>query len=53
MQLNDGRLPIDMYRSDFRRCIILRFLEIADCIQTKIAAVTDNDGDFVTINKKA
>lgn len=30
----------------------LRFLEIADRIQTKIAVVTDNDGDLAAINKK-
>lgn len=30
----------------------LRFLEIAECIHTKIAVVTDNDGDMKAINKK-
>ena len=30
----------------------MRFLEIADCIQTKIVVVIDNDGDMDAINKK-
>lgn len=53
MQLNDGRLPIeDGIEVISVGVSFLRFLEIADCIQTKIAVVTDNDGDLVAINKK-
>ena len=47
MQLNDGRLPIeDGIEVISVGVSFLRFLEIADCIQTKIAVVTDNDGDL-------
>lgn len=53
MQLNDGRLPIeDGIEVISVGVSFLRFLEIADCIQTKIAVVTDNDGDMAAINKK-
>ena len=53
MQLNDGRLPIeDGIEVISVGVSFLRFLEIADCIQTKIAVVTDNDGDLAAINKK-
>lgn len=53
MQLNDGRLPIeDGIEVISVGVSFLRFLEIADCIQTKIAVVTDNDGDLASINKK-
>ena len=53
MQLNDGRLPIeDGIEGISVGVSFLRFLEIADCIQTKIAVVTDNDGDLAAINKK-
>lgn len=53
MQLNNGRLPIeDGIEVISVGVSFLRFLEIADCIQTKIAVVTDNDGDMVAINKK-
>ena len=53
MQLNDGRLPIeDGIEVISVGVSFLRFLEIADCIQKKIAVVTDNDGDLVAINKK-
>ena len=52
MQVNDGRLPIE----DGVEVISVGvsfyvFLEIADCINTKIAVVTDNDGDMEAINK--
>ena len=53
MQLNDGGLPIeDGIEVISVGVSFLRFLEIADCIQTKIAVVTDNDGDLAAINKK-
>ena len=53
MQLNDGRLPIeDGIEVISVGVSFLRFLEIADCIQAKIAVVTDNDGDMAAINKK-
>lgn len=53
MQLNDGRLPIeDGIEVISVGVSFLRFLEIADFIQTKIAVVTDNDGDMEAIKKK-
>lgn len=53
MQLNDGRLPIeDGIEVISVGVSFLRFLEIAECIHTKIAVVTDNDGDMKAINKK-
>lgn len=53
MQLNEGRLPIeDGIEVISVGVSFLRFLEIADCIQTKIAVVTDNEGDMDAINKK-
>ena len=53
MQVNDGRLPIeDGVEVISVGVSFLRFLEIADCINTKIAVVTDNDGDMEAINKK-
>ena len=53
MQLNDGRVPIeDGIEVISVGVSFLRFLELADCIQTKIAVVTDNDGDMAAINKK-
>ena len=53
MQLNDGRLPIeDGIEVISVGVSFLRFLELADCIRTKIAVVTDNDGDMAAINKK-
>ena len=53
MQLNDGHLPIeDGIEVISVGVSFLRFLEIADCIQKKIAVVTDNDGDMDAINKK-
>ena len=53
MQLKNGRLPIeDGIEVISVGVSFLRFLEIADCIQTKIAVVTDNDGDIEAINKK-
>lgn len=52
MQLNDGRLPIeDGIEVISVGVSFLRFLELADCIRTKIAVVTDNDGDMAAINK--
>lgn len=54
MQLNDGRLPIeDGIEVISVGVSFLRFLEIADCIQTKIAVVTDNDGDMAAIQDLA
>ena len=54
MQLNDGRLPIeDGIEVISVGVSFLRFLEIADFIQTKIAVVTDNDGDMEAIKKKS
>ncbi len=53
MQLNDGRLPIeDGIEVITVGVSFLRFLEIAECIGTKIAVVTDNDGDMDAIKKK-
>lgn len=53
MQMNEGRLPIeDGIEVISVGTSFLRFLEIADCIQTKVAVVTDNDGDVDAINKK-
>lgn len=53
MQLNDGRLPIeDGIEVISVGLSFLRFLEVADCIQAKIAVVTDNDGNIDAINKK-
>lgn len=53
MQLNDGRLPIeDGIEVISVGVSFLRFLEIADFIQMKIAVVTDNDGDMEAIKKK-
>lgn len=53
MQLNDGRLPIeDGIEVISVGVSFLRFLEIADFIQTKTAVVTDNDGDMEAIKKK-
>ena len=53
MQLNDGRLPIeDGIEVISVGVSFLRFLEIADFIQTKIAVVTVNDGDMEAIKKK-
>ena len=53
MQLNDGLLPIeDGIEVISVGVSFLRFLEIADFIQTKIAVVTDNDGDMEAIKKK-
>lgn len=53
MQLNDGRLPIeDGIEVISVGVSFLRFLEIAECIHTKICVVTDNDGDMKAINKK-
>lgn len=53
MQLQEGRLPIeDGVEVISVGTSFLRFLEIADCIKTKVAVVTDNDGDLDAINKK-
>lgn len=53
MQMNEGKLPIeDGVEVISVGVSFLRFLEIADCIGTKIAVVTDNDGDMEAIHKK-
>lgn len=53
MQLNNGKLPIEDGVEVISVGIsFLRFLEIADCIGTRLAIVTDNDGDIEAINKK-
>ncbi len=53
MQLNDGKLPIqDGIEVISVGVSFLRFLEIADCIGTKVAVVTDNDGDMDAIRNK-
>lgn len=53
MQLYDGRLPIeDGVEVISVGTSFLRFLEIADCIKTKVAVVTDNDGNLDAIKKK-
>ena len=53
MQLNEGRLPIeDGIEVISVGVSFLRFLELGECIKTKIAVVTDNDGDMAAINKK-
>lgn len=53
MQLNDGKLPIEDGVEVISVGIsFLRFLEIANCIGTKLSVVTDNDGDIEAINKK-
>lgn len=53
MQLNEGKLPIeDGVEVISVGVSFLRFLEIATCIHTKIAVVTDNDGDMEAINNK-
>lgn len=53
MQLRKGRLPIeDGVEVISVGTSFLRFLEIADCIKTKVAVVTDNDGNLGAIEKK-
>ena len=53
MQLNEGKLPIeDGIEVISVGVSFLRFLEIADCLQKKVAVVTDNDGDIDAIDKK-
>lgn len=53
MQLNEGKLPIqDGVEVISVGVSFLRFLEIADYIGTKVAVVTDNDGDMDAIHNK-
>lgn len=53
MQLHEGKLPIEEGVEVISVGIsFLRFLEIADCIKTKVAVVTDNDGNLDAIKKK-
>jgi putative ATP-dependent endonuclease of OLD family len=51
--LHNGRLPIeDRVEVISVGLSFLRFLEIAQTLQTKICVVTDNDGDVSALNKK-
>lgn len=53
MQLHNGKLPIeDGIEVISVGTSFLRFLEIADRLQKKVAVVTDNDGDIEAIDKK-
>lgn len=53
MQLHEGKLPIeDGIEVISVGTSFLRFLEIADRLQKKVAVVTDNDGDIEAIDKK-
>lgn len=50
---NDGKLPIDKGVDVISvGTSFLRFLEIAEKIGTKVAVVTDNDGNVEALNKK-
>lgn len=53
MANNDGKLPIDKGVDVISvGTSFLRFLEIAEKIGTKVAVVTDNDGNVEALNKK-
>lgn len=53
MDANEGRLPIqDNIDVISVGTAFLRFLELADALQIKVAVVTDNDGDAEAVERK-